>query len=55
MKERITEIGMLIENAGIECPVKPIRHAFVFFKSDDERNKDIRSANMLRKSCEEGK
>ena len=40
---------MTIENARIECPAKPITHAFIHFKNDDERNKYIRSANMLRK------
>ena len=49
LKETITEIGMSIENARIECPAKPITHAFIFFKNDDERNKYVRSANMLRK------
>ena len=38
LKESITEIGMTIENARIECPAKPITHAFIHFKSDDERN-----------------
>ena len=45
LKETITEIEMPIENAKIECPAEPITHAF---KSDDERNTYIRSANMLR-------
>ena len=49
LKETITEIGMSIENARIECPAKPITHAFIYLKSDDERNKYIRSANMFRK------
>ena len=49
LKETITEVGMSIENARIECLVKPITHAFIYFKSDDERNKYIRSANILRK------
>ena len=29
LKETITEIGMSIENARIECPAKPITHAFI--------------------------
>ena len=33
----------------IECLAKPITHAFIYFKNDDERNKYVRSANMLRK------
>ena len=49
LKETITEIGMTIENARIECPAKPITRAFVHFKNGDERNKYIRSANMLKK------
>ena len=49
LKETITEIGMSIENARIECTAKPITHAFIYFKSDDERNKYIRSTNMLKK------
>ena len=40
---------MTIENARIECPAKPITHAFIHFKNDDERIKYIRSANMLNK------
>ena len=46
MKESITEIGMTIGNARSECPAKPITHAFIHLKNDDERNKYIRSANM---------
>ena len=49
LKETIIEIGMSIENARIECLEKPITHAFIYFKNDDERNKYVRSANMLRK------
>ena len=40
---------MSIENARIECPAKPITHAFINFKNNDERNTYIRSANTLRK------
>ena len=43
LKESITEIGMTIENARTECPAKPITHAFLHFKNDEERNKLIRS------------
>ena len=49
LKESITEIEMTIENTRIECPAKPITHAFIHFKNDGERNKYIRSANMLKK------
>ena len=46
---------MLIENARIECPAKPITHAFIHFKNDDERNKYSRPANMLKKELRERK
>ena len=46
LSETITEIEMLIENARIECTAKPITHTVIYFKSDDERNKHVRSANM---------
>ena len=49
LKESITEIGMTIENARIDCPARPITHAFIHLRNDDERNKYIRSANMLKK------
>ena len=49
LKETITETGMSIENARIECFAKPITHAFIGFKIDDERNKYVRSVNMLRR------
>ena len=45
LRETITEIGMSIENARIERPAKPITHAFIYFKNDDERNKYVRSAD----------
>ena len=40
---------MSTENAKIECFAKPITHAFIYFKDHDERNKYVRSANLLRK------
>ena len=49
LKETKKEIGMTIDNARVECPAKPITHAFIHIKNDDERNKYIRSANMLNK------
>ena len=49
LKESINEVGMDIGNARIECTGKPITHAFIHFKNDGERNKFIRSANMLKK------
>ena len=33
----------------IDCPAKPITHAFIYIKNDDDRNKYIGLANMLRK------
>ena len=49
LKESITEIGMTMENVRIECPAKQIIHAFIHFKNDEEKNKFVRSANMLKK------
>ena len=49
LKERINEIGMDFGSARIECPAKPITHAFIHFANDGERNKFIRSANMLKR------
>ena len=46
LKELINEVGMDFGNTRIECPAKPITHAFI---NDGERNKFIRSANMLKK------
>ena len=43
-----------MESVRIECPAKPITHAFIHFKNDEERKKNFRSANMLRKDYEEG-
>ena len=36
-------------SARIECTAKPITHAFIHFMNDGDRNKFIRSANMLKK------
>ena len=49
LKEMINEIGMDFGSARIECPAKPITHAFIHFANDGERNKFIRSANMLKR------
>ena len=49
LKEMINEIGMDFGSTKIECPAKPITHAFIHFKSDGERNKFIRPANMLKR------
>ena len=45
----MNEIGMDFGSARIECPTKPITHAFIHFVNDGDRNKFIRSANMLKK------
>ena len=49
LKESMIEVGADIGNARIECTAKPITHAFIHFKNDGERNKFIRSPNMLEK------
>ena len=49
LKESLTEIGMTMENVRIQCFAKPITHAFIHFKNDEERNKIVRSANMLKR------
>ena len=52
VREMINEIGMDFGSARIECPAKPIGHAFIHFANDGERNKFIRSANMLKREIE---
>ena len=37
------------------CTAKPITHAFIHFMNDGDRNKFIRSANMLKKRTESKK
>ena len=49
LKEMMNEIGMDFASARIVCPAKPITHAFIYFANDGERNKFIRSANMLKR------
>ena len=49
LREMINEIGMDFGSGRIECSAKPITHAFIHFMNDGDRNKFIRSANMLRK------
>ena len=46
LKESINEAGMDIGSARIECPAKPITHAFIHFKNDGERNTFIRSQEL---------
>ena len=45
----IHEIGMDFGSARIECFAKRIIHAFIHFMNDGDRNKFIRSTNMLTK------
>ena len=49
LKEMINEIGMDFGSARIVCLAKPITHAFIYFANDGERNKFIKSANMLKR------
>ena len=49
LREMINEVGMDFGSARIECPAKPIAHAFILFMNDGERDKFIRSANILKK------
>ena len=49
LKEMMKEIGMDFESVKLVCPAKPITHAFIYFENDNERNKFIRSANMLQR------
>ena len=49
LKEMMKEIGMEFEKVKLVCPAKPITHAFIYFENDNERNKFIRSANMLKR------
>ena len=49
LREMINETGMDFGIARIECAAKPIIHAFIHFMNDGERNKFIRSANMLQR------
>ena len=47
--EITTTIEMPIDQIQIKCPAKPITHAFLQFKDNDERDKFVRSANILNK------
>ena len=49
LKEMMNEIGMDFGSVKFACLAKPITHAFIYFANDNERNKFIRSANMLKK------
>ena len=49
MVKTIAETGMSTENVKTKCPAKPITYAFIYFNANDERNRYVRSANMVRK------
>ena len=49
LKEIMNEIGMDFGSVKLVCPATPITHAFIYFVNDNERNKFIRSANMLKR------
>ena len=49
LKETIVAIGIAMDKINIKCPAKPITHAFLQFTDSDERDKYVRSANMLKK------
>ena len=49
LKEMMNEIGMDFGSVKLVCPAKPITHAFIYFANDNERNKFIRSANILKR------
>ena len=49
LKEMMKEIKMDFESVKLVCPAKPITHAVIYFENDNERNKFIRSANMLKR------
>ena len=48
LKEIITTIGKRMGHIQIKCPAKPITHAFLQFKDNDERDNFVRSANKLK-------
>ena len=49
LKEMIKKSEWTSGGARNECLAKPITHAFIHFANDGERNKFIRSANMLKR------
>ena len=55
LREMKNEIRMDFGSARIERTAKPITHAFIHFMNDGDRNKFIRSANMLKKRTERKK
>ena len=49
LKVIITTIGTSMEQIQIKCPPKPITHAFLQFKDNDERDNFVRSGNIVRR------
>ena len=49
LNETLITIGMSMEQIQVKCPAKPITHAFMQFIDNDERDKFVRSANILKK------
>ena len=49
LKESFIAIGKSTEQIQIKCPAKPITHAFLQFTDNDDRDKFVRSANILKK------
>ena len=49
LKENLTTIRMSTDQIQIKCPAKPITHAFLQFTDNDERDKFVRSENILKK------
>ena len=49
LRESTTTIEIPTDQIQNKCPAKPITHALLQFKDNDERDKFVRSANILRK------
>ena len=49
LKETTVATGASMEQIQIKFPVKPITHAFLQLTDNDERDKFVRSANILKK------
>ena len=55
LREMINEIEIHFGSTRIEYSAKTITHVFIHFVNDDERNKFIRSGNMMKKELRERK
>ena len=55
LRLRCSFLGMSTDQIQIKCPAKPITHAFLQFTDNDERDKFVRSTNMLKKELRERK